>query len=297
MENAVDIASNKIEAAAPVIEKATSQTFAKVAPIALEKLQDITCNIDTVVNTVMVKAQKNLKNIHLDLSNLPAPNTFSFNFDSSNFAAVTKDALLNELNKEISKKDWAKMLVDIQNAKNEIGAMDKEKILSATVSNQVSNVLKATLDQLEQYKKNNLEVINLQSELESQQKGNEQKTKESKKQLNEKIRVQKRMEERFGPSVKVLKTYSDIQDEDQTAYLNQTNDYSQEPDSSNSIFIPVQFNSSYNYNLTDSALTSAIIIVKHNPANDSSHTKHITVELMGNNGTCKTLEFTVDVYQ
>ena len=297
MENAVDIASDKIEQAAPVIEKASSQTFAKVAPIALEKLQNIRSNIDTVVNTAMVKAQKNLKNIHLDLNNLQVPNAFSFHFDSTNFVAVTKDPLLNELSKEISKKDWSKMLVDIQNAKNEIAAMDKEKILSATVSNQVSNVLKITLDQLEQYKKNNLEVIKLQNELESQQKTNEQKTKESKKQLNEKIRVQKRMEERFGPSVKVLKTYSDIQDEDQTAYLNGANDFGQEPDSSNSIFIPVQFNSSYNYNLTDSALTSAIIIVKHNPANDSSHTKHITVELMGNNGTCKTLEFTVDVYQ
>ena len=51
------------------------------------------------------------------------------------------------------------------------------------------------------------------------------------------------------------------------------------------------------YNVDDSVLTSALIIVKHNPANDSSHTKHITVDLIGNNGTHKTVEFTVEVYQ
>ena len=297
MDNAVDIASNKIEAAAPAIEKATSQTFAKVAPIALEKLQNIKINFDTVVTTAMIKAQNDLRKIHVDLNKVQHPNIPRLHFDSINFVAVTKDALLNEINKELNKKDWANILNEIQNAKTEMAAIDKDKVLSAVVSNQVSNVLKITIDQLEQLKQSNFESTNLQDELKSKQKANEQKIKESKKQLEQKIRVQKRLEDRFGPSVKVLKTYSDIQDEDQTAYLNGTNDYDQQTDSSNSIYIPVQFNSSYNYNLADSALTSALIIVKHNPANDSSHTKHITVELMGNNGTCKTLEFTVDVYQ
>ncbi len=296
MENAVDIASDKIEVAAPAIQKATSQTFAKVAPIALEKLQDITCNIDTVVNTAMVKAQKNLKNIHIDLSNLQSQNTFSFNFDSSNFVALAKNVLLNEMNKEASKKDWTKMLADIQNAKNEIAAMNKEKILSATVSNQVTTVLKMTLDQLEQLKKGNLDLMNLREEEKSKQKLNKQKIEESQKQLEQKIRIQKRQEERFGPSVKVLKTYSDIQDENETAYLSGTND-SESIASTNNIYIPVRFNSNYTYNINDSALTSALIIVKHNPSNDSSHTKHIIVDLIGNNGNHKTIEFTVEVYQ
>ena len=93
-----------------------------------------------------------------------------------------------------------------------------------------------------------------------------------------------------------MKTYSDIQGENETAYLNGIND-SESITSTNNIYIPVQFNSNNTYNVDDSALTSALIIVKHNPANDSSHTKHITVDLIGNNGTHKTVEFTVEVYQ
>jgi len=294
MDKAVNIASNKIEEAAPVIEKSASQTFAKVAPIALEKLQNLQCNFDTVLNTAMVKAQKDLNNVHINLNKLQSPNSFSFNFDSSNFVVLAKNVLLNELNKEVSKEDWAKVLGDVENAKKEIATADKEKVLSATVSNQVTTVLKMTLDQLEQLKKSNLDLMN--QEEKTKQKLNKQKIEESEKQLEQKIRIQKRQEERFGPSVKVLKTYSDIQGENETAYLNGIND-SESITSTNNIYIPVQFNSNNTYNVDDSALTSALIIVKHNPANDSSHTKHITVDLIGNNGTHKTVEFTVEVYQ
>ena len=296
MDNAVDIASNKIEEAAPVIEKTTSQTFAKVAPIALEKLENLQCNFDTLVNTAMVKAQKDLNNVHINLNKLQSPNSFSFNFDSSNFVALAKDVLLNELNKEASKEDWTKILGDIQNAKKEMAAIDKDKIVSATVSNRVTTVLKMTLDQLEQFKKGNLDLINLQEEEKAKQKTDKQRIEESQRQLEQKIRIQKRQEERFGPSVKVLKTYSDIPDENETAYLNGMND-SASVASSDNIYIPVQFNSNNSYNIADSVFTSALIIVKRNPANDSSHTKHITVDLIGNNGTHKTVEFTVEVYQ
>jgi hypothetical protein len=136
----------------------------------------------------------------------------------------------------------------------------------------------------------------MNQEEKTKQKLNKQKIEESEKQLEQKIRIQKRQEERFGPSVKVLKTYSDIQGENETAYLNGIND-SESITSTNNIYIPVQFNSNNTYNVDDSALTSALIIVKHNPANDNSHTKHITVDLIGNNGTHKTVEFTVEVYQ
>jgi len=96
--------------------------------------------------------------------------------------------------------------------------------------------------------------------------------------------------------VKVLKTYSDIPDENETAYVNGIND-SESIASPNNIYIPVQFNSNNIYNINDSAITSALIIVKRNPSNDSSHTKHITVDLIGNNGNHKTIDFTVEVYQ
>lgn len=297
MDNSVNTASNKVEQAAPVVEKATSQTFAKVAPIALEKLQHIQCNIDTVVNTAMVKVQNDLKNINVELNRLEVPNTSSFDFDSSNFAAITKDALRNELNMRVSRKEWTKMLADIQNAKAEVAAMNKDKALSVVVSNDVSNVLNSSLAQLEQLKKSNSDLMSLQDELKAKQKITGQKMEESKQKLDERIRIQKRLEERFGPSVKVLKIYSDIEDKDATAYLNGINANTAPAETSTNLYVPVQFKANYDYNFDDSALTSALIVVKHDPANDSSHTKHIIVDLIGNNGSHKTVEFTVEVYQ
>jgi len=94
-----------------------------------------------------------------------------------------------------------------------------------------------------------------------------------------------------------LRTYSDIQDEDATALQNGVNDRNEVIAPSNNMYVPVQFNNTTGYNFDDSSLSSALIVVKHNPVNDSSHTKHITVEMIGNNGTHKTIEFTVEVYQ
>jgi hypothetical protein len=63
----------------------------------------------------------------------------------------------------------------------------------------------------------------------------------------------------------------------------------------------VQFNNlAYTYNISESVNKrpqSAIIVIKHNPENDSSHVKNITVEIFGDNGEKKTYEFTVEVYQ
>jgi hypothetical protein len=42
---------------------------------------------------------------------------------------------------------------------------------------------------------------------------------------------------------------------------------------------------------------SAVIIVQHNPDNDKSHIKQITVQLIGSDGVVKAYTFTVDVYQ
>jgi len=65
-------------------------------------------------------------------------------------------------------------------------------------------------------------------------------------------------------------------------------------------YTPVQFsNLAYNYNLADTTykLQSAIVVVKHDLANDSSHVKNITVEIIGDDGQTKTFEFTVEVCQ
>ena len=68
-----------------------------------------------------------------------------------------------------------------------------------------------------------------------------------------------------------------------------------------STFTPV----TYNYDAADEENDcnanpnpdSAVIIVQHNPENDKSHIKHITIQILGNNGVSKTYTLTVDVYQ
>ncbi|HXL55871.1 MAG TPA: hypothetical protein VN958_06430, partial [Chitinophagaceae bacterium] len=99
---------------------------------------------------------------------------------------------------------------------------------------------------------------------------------------------------------KTLNTYSDIESENTLAYEEDSEQYNNlvknyyQSLNNTPVYTPAQFT---DYNIADSILKSAIIIVKHNSANDSSHTKHITVEITGDNGMHKTYEFTVEVYQ
>ena len=165
-------------------------------------------------------------------------------------------------------------------------------------SKEIPDAIKATSAQLETWKKDNgsncQNVLNAIEEKAKQQL-NLQTLKENGKRLQEKMREEKQLQKRYASERKMIKTYSDIIDEDAISSSVVVPDSYNQPVN----VTPVQFNDlTYIYNFPDSnTIKSAIIVVKHNPANDSSHTKHITVEITGNNGAHKTLEFTVEVYQ
>ena len=54
---------------------------------------------------------------------------------------------------------------------------------------------------------------------------------------------------------------------------------------------------SFSFSDTEKGIESAIIVIRHDPANENSHIKQITVEITDNNGVTKSYEFSVELYQ
>lgn len=294
LDKAISTANDKIEATAPVVEKTTSDVLTKVAPIALEKLQNLN-DIKMEMATALMQAENATKAAD-QLKNTPSLITI----DTTGLIATVKDAFLNEMNKTELKK----VGTDIQKAQEEILAMNKDKGWSLAASRQISDALKNTTVQLEGLGENNFVVLN--NSLKVVDEKIRQRIEESAKKLQEKFKEKQKVQQcqQKLEQSKTLNTYSDIEDkdalsyqEDSEKYYNLEKNYNQSLNNTQ-IYTPAQFTDfNYTYNIADSILKSAIILVKHNPANDSSHTKHITVEITGDNGMHKTYEFTVEVYQ
>jgi beta-lactamase regulating signal transducer with metallopeptidase domain len=281
LDKAINTANDKVEEPTPVMSKTASTILTRVAPIALEKLQNFNIDIDTEVNTALVQAQNVYKAIH-QLKSTP-----SLVIDTTNLVSAAKNVILNEINQT----DWKQIGADIQKAGTDILRMDNDKNWSLVSSEQIADALKNTVLQLEGLKENNFK--NLKNSLQDINDKTKQKIEVSSKRLQERIKEEKQR-------CRTLNTYSDIQDDNAVLDQNMQNYFSQASQNSE-IHTPVQFNNlAYTYNISDSVNKrpqSAIIVIKHNPENDSSHVKNITVEIFGDNGEKKTYEFTVEVYQ
>jgi bla regulator protein blaR1 len=277
LNKAINTANDKVEETAHVVAKTASNILTKVAPIALEKLK---IDIDTEVNAALAQAQ----NAHKAIDQLKAAP--SLVIDTTNLVSAVKDVVLNEINKT----DWKQIGTDIQKAQANILTRSKDKSLSLVNSKQIADALKNTMLQLEGLNGNNFTF--LKNSLQGINDKTKQKIERSKKP-QEKIKAEEQ-------KCRTLNTYSDIQDDNVVLDQNMQNYFSQASQNSE-IYTPLQFNNlNYTYSVSDSVNKqpqSAIIIVKHNPENDSSHVKNITVEIIGDNGEKKTYEFTVEVYQ
>jgi len=292
LDKAISIANDKIEATAPVVEKTTSDVLTKVAPIALEKLQNLN-DIKMEMTTALAQAENATKAAE------QLKSTLSLTIDTTDLIATFKDAFLNEMNKT----EWKKVDTDIQKAQEEILAMNKDKSWSLAASRQISDALKNTAVRFG-LGENNFVVLN--NSLKVVDEKIRQRIEESAKKLQEKLKEKQKVQQcqQKLEQSKTLNTYSDIEDkdalsyqEDSEKYYNLEKNYNQSLNNTQ-IYTTAQFTDfNYTYNIADSILKSAIILVKHNPANNSSHTKHITVEITGDNGIHKTYEFTVEVYQ
>jgi len=283
LDNAINRGNNKVEETAPVKAKTAATVLTMVAPIALEKLQNFDIDIDTEMNAALVQAQNAYKAID-QLKSTP-----SLVIDTTKLVSVVKNIVLNKINKTIN---WKQVGIDIQKVQADIRRMDNEKSWSLAGSKQIADVM----SQLEELKADN--ILNLKNSWQSINDKTKQKIEESAKKLQEKIRVQRQ-------KCRTLNTYSDIQDNnavsDQSMQDQNMQNYFTQASQNNEIYTPVQFNNlAYTDKISDSINKlpqSAIIVVKHNPKNDSSHLKTITVEIFGDNGETKTYEFNVEVYQ
>jgi beta-lactamase regulating signal transducer with metallopeptidase domain len=282
LDKAINTANDKVEeTASPVVAKTASNILTRVAPIALEKLQNLKIDIDTEVNEALVHAQNAYKAIN-ELKSAP-----SLTIDTTNLVSAVKDVVINEINKT----NWQQIGTDMQKVQADILSMDKDKSWSLVSSNQIVDAFKNTVLQLEGLKGNDFTF--LKNSLHDINDKTRQKIEGSAKRLQEKIKEEKQR-------CRILNTYSDIQDDNAVLDQNMQNHFNQTSQNSE-IYTPVQFNNlAYTYNVSDSINKqprSAIIVVKHNPENDSNHIKNITVEIIGDNGEKKTYEFTVEVYQ
>lgn len=306
LDKALDEANAKVDDAAPVIEEAASNILTSVTPIALEKLQ----NLHVDLNDALTETKEALRNV--EIGKLQTASAPAFSFDSATIVDAAKNVLLNTLN---STTEWKEVGADIQKAQEEVFKLTKDNNWSNGVSAQISDAVKSTADQLSKLKVDNNFTLIFQNALDAikdnvKQKIDVEKMKDAERKMKEKIkegsrkRVQRWQNQIVPPAQpKEMKTYSDIQDEDASVlpYINLQNNYNVQVNAPANIYLPANFNDNFNYtyNYIDSinTLNSAIIVVKHNPANDSSYTKRITVEITGNNGVHKCYEFTVEVCQ
>lgn len=293
IDKAVTIAQQKIDAAAPDIENAANSIVATVTPMALKKLQDLGTELgDAFANT----ADENMNNKE---NTDAAVNDHEFAFsDTMNLADGIKDLV----QKEVAKTDWKKIGTDL--SKIEVNLEDLKKDKSWTdASAQITNAIGQAFVQLTQLKTEKKEALKQSAAAILQQENNAKKISDATKKLEKNLENQKKkINNAIQEKLKLL-IAPQSEDEDKTdaakapLHLRIPSIYT--PKISQVYTAAAYNNYNYSYNFQDRITVpdSAIIVVKHNPDNDHSHIKHITVAITGNNGETKTYEFTVEVYQ
>ncbi|HRH48831.1 MAG TPA: M56 family metallopeptidase [Panacibacter sp.] len=291
IDKAVTIAQQKIEAAAPDIEDAANTVVATVTPMALQKLQDLGVAFGDAFASATDKSIIEKEN------NDATTNEFDFS-DTMNLSNSIRDLV----QKEVAKTDWKKIGTDL--SKIEVNLEDLKKDKSWTdASAQITNTIGQAFVQLTQLKTEKKEALKQSAAAILQQENNAKKINDATKKLEKSLENQKRkINNAIQEKLKLL-IAPQPEDEDKTdaakAPLHSRIPSVYTPEISQVYTAAAYNNYDYSYNFQDRIAVpdSAIIVVKHNPDNDHSHIKHITVAITGNNGETKTYEFTVEVYQ
>ena len=297
IDKAVELAQQEVYDAQPDIENVTAMIEA-VSPAILEKIQNLSLDFTRALK----EGQANTNNNDENKIALP----YGINVtDSINPGNVISAALLNK----ISKTDWQKINTEIStginNAQKELNALGKENIFGAFSANVIKNALSQTAMELEQLKLENGQAFKKQTQLLKKAELQKIQTEKLKgnflkleKEINEKQKqhTEKWIEDKLN-NLPNLDTDADGNEENTVSFSDIADP---EQPYTAEIYAPAAYNFTNNtYRFADSAqgIQSALIVVKHNPANEKSHTKHITVEITGNNGEKKSYEFTVEVFQ
>ena len=289
--DAVKSAAKSVSVSAPVIK----ETLDKVTPMAMESIQNVYDDLGDELPTLKEDAVKAFDDAKSQIADI------KINGISITDSVALKTTLSNMVQLELAKVDWSKVNDDVNKAQMEI-------------NNETNNIIK---DQVNQKKINGalFEVSKQLNLFNDQTKtfdfSNFLKTYIDKKQSTDNL--QEKVKEKNRKAVtarRPLRVWSDMKRDDyffniNPDTLNVNTDALASLNSSHGPQISSTY-SSVNYDESDPvndsevavpAPDSAIIVVQHNPDNDRSHVKHITVQIIGNNGVVKTYTVTVDVYQ
>ncbi len=218
-----------------------------------------------------------------------------------------RDAFKNILSDRIDAKNFVNIQTEIHKVQLELAALSKQKYLNNSTSIVVNNTLKSTLGQLKELKVENVDILrnslqNLRLQYQSKTPVSLQLEEAVKKLENEYRKYQKKDTKKKVQLKKYNQNNEDGDIDDETndfSYYSELNNI--ESSNVSHFYTPVVYNDLNEINhvadSTGTEVKSALIIVKYNSANDTSYTKHITIDITGDNGARKTMELTVEVYQ
>ncbi|CAN5472811.1 hypothetical protein BH10BAC2_BH10BAC2_24140 [soil metagenome] len=289
VSSAINIAAAKVAGVIPT----TEHLIKNVTPIALESLDEAYNNLEKELPGVQQEVTKAIQGAKLELENIKIDG-ISIK-DSVKLSVV----LNNIVQQELSKLDWTKVNADMEKANFELTNWqdETEKSLGKEEINEVLQHVSGKLKLLND-KKNAFDAQGLLKSL------FEQKQKDATKQQQQKAKEQKGKNNRITSVLRTkapLQVWSDMKRDDYLFELNEdavaaiASTYkAEEPMPA---YAPAAYSERNINNDKNIVPDSAVIIVQHNPDNDKSHTKNITIQIVGNDGTLKTYTVTVDVYQ
>jgi beta-lactamase regulating signal transducer with metallopeptidase domain len=254
-------------------------------PVSLQRIQDVAIRESRDLQRQEAQELRNI-NIATKLNSLVKINLNDTMKMVSEFKNVFVNAMTNA--------DLNKINIQLKNVEAQLASAAKEDYANTLSTPAVKQALKITSEQLGKIKTQTL--YELKNSIESKTQEFLQKNQNIK--IEETRERSKRMLGNVGK--KEMKQWSDQINFDslvnKALSLSELSD--ENPEDASSLYTPVGYNIDGSYDIADSnGIRSAIIVIKHDPANEHSHTKHITVSITTNNGLQKNYELAVEVYQ
>jgi hypothetical protein len=301
VDQGIRIAADKTNEALP----AAAEIVKKVTPIAMQTFRETYNDIENELPTIQQDAKKAMDKAKTEISNIKIAGV------SLTDSTAIASAINNLVQKEFAKINWSNINNDLKNAKADLVTATSESGKELTSEIQINDILDQVTKELQNTLSNKTNISAnttdlLKSLLDKKQQSAIIKEQQRQKQSQEKNKGEKEQKKTHVSIVgnKPLKVWSDMKRDD---YSFSTDESAALADLSFApkyeALNPVASTVAYSYddtNLETDTTTNpdaAIIIVQHNPENVKSHVKHITVQIVGNNGVSKSYTFTVDVYQ
>jgi bla regulator protein blaR1 len=297
IESAINIAADKTSEALASTENITD----KVTPMAWESFREAYRDIEKEIPTIKEDAEKAMQEAKLELAKLKIDGA------SITDSAAIAAAISNLVQKEFAKIDWSQVNTDFEKVKFDFtnAISNTEDQINETKINETLQQVTQQLKILTDKSDVSINATNLFKTL-FDKKDELIKAREI-KQAQERIKQDREKKKRFAATVarKPLRVWSDMKRDDFSLNIDESAfaealappaSYEM-PDAG--IYTPAAYNNDFTNTETNCTNNSdsAVIIVQHNPENDKSHIKHITVQIISSNGVLKTCTFTVEVQQ